>query len=287
MVKKQSDMALKQQSRRLFLTNIARSASAVGIVGLGLGLYSSQSRSLPAKALRPPGVSDEQDFQSACIRCGLCVRDCPYDMLKLARPGEDVPLGTPWFEARVAPCEMCEDIPCVKACPTGALNPELTDIDDARMGLAVLIDQENCIAFRGLRCEVCFNVCPLRGKAITLDRRRNLRTGKHAFITPVVHSEACTGCGKCEAACVVEEATIKVLPIHLAMGKMGDFYRLGWEEKQKAGGSLVTPDLEHRYNLPAGQSYDFEGSGLIMQDAEVPRTPFGESALDALNKGFN
>lgn len=282
---KQSQQDLSQQSRRRFLTNIARSVSAVGIVGLGLGLYSRQSQSLPATAIRPPGVKDELDFQAACIRCGLCVRDCPYDMLKLAKPGEDIPLGTPWFEARVAPCEMCEDIPCVKACPTGALDPELTHIDDARMGLAVLIDQENCIAFKGLRCEVCFNVCPVRGKAITLNRRHNDRTGKHAIFIPEVHSDACTGCGKCEAACVVEEATIKVLPFHLAQGKMGDFYRLGWEEKQKAGGSLVTPDPEHRYTLPQGQSYEFEGRGLIQEEAGE-ETPFGNSAVDALNRGF-
>lgn len=285
-MKKQSEQDLAQQSRRRFLTNVARSVSAVGIMGLGLGLYSKQSQSLPAMAIRPPGVSDELDFQAACIRCGLCVRDCPYDMLKLAQPGEDIPLGTPWFEARVAPCEMCEDIPCVKACPTGALDPELTNIDDARMGLAVLIDQENCIAFKGLRCEVCYNVCPVRGKAITLDRRHNDRTGMHAIFIPIVHSESCTGCGKCEAACVVEEATIKVLPKHLAQGKMGEFYRLGWEEKQKAGGSLVTPDIQHQYTLPRGQRYDYEGEGLIQESVEEDSTPFGNSAVDALNRGF-
>lgn len=281
----QSKQDLGRQSRRRFLTSIARSASAVGILGLGLGLYSRQSQSLPANAIRPPGVKDELDFQAACIRCGLCVRDCPYDMLKLAKPGENIPLGTPWFEARVAPCEMCEDIPCVKACPTGALDSDLVNIDDARMGLAVLIDQENCIAFRGLRCEVCYNVCPVRGKAITLSRSHNKRTGKHALIIPTVHSDDCTGCGKCEAACVVEKATIKVLPFHIAQGEMGAFYRLGWEEKEKAGGSLVTPDFEHRYTLPEGQSYEFEGRGLI-QDDSARNLPLGNNAVDALNRGF-
>jgi ferredoxin-type protein NapG len=253
---------------------------------MGLLMYSKQSRSLPATAIRPPGAGVEKDFQSACIRCGLCVRDCPYDTLKLAQPGDDVALGTPWFSARDIPCEMCEDIPCVKACPTGALDPGLTSIDDAKMGLAVLIDQENCIAFQGLRCEVCYNVCPLRGKAITLNRRHNQRTGKHALITPVVHSDACTGCGKCEAACVVEQATIKVLPLHLAQGEMGDFYRLGWEEKQKAGSSLVTPDTPHRYTLPPGQSYEFEGRGLI-NDASPVVPDSDNHAVDVLNGGFN
>ncbi|KJT59519.1 quinol dehydrogenase periplasmic component, partial [Salmonella enterica subsp. enterica serovar Heidelberg str. RI-11-013343] len=27
---------------------------------------------------------------------------------------------------------------------------------------------------------------------------RNMRTGKHARFLPTVHSDACTGCGKCE-----------------------------------------------------------------------------------------
>ncbi len=279
------DNDLGNKSRRRFLSSLLSQASVFTIMGLGLSLYARQSKSLPATAIRPPGAGNELDFQSACIRCGLCVRDCPYDTLKLALPGDDVALGTPWFKAREIPCEMCEDIPCVKACPTGALNPDLTHIDDAKMGLAVLIDQENCIAFQGLRCEVCYNVCPLRGKAITLNRQHNKRTGKHAFITPVVHSEACTGCGKCEAACVVEQATIKVLPLHLAQGEMGAFYRLGWEEKQKAGASLVTPDLPHQYTLPQGQSYEFEGRGLVNEG--IPDASESSSkAADVLNRGF-
>ena len=274
-----------RQSRRRFLIGLIKGASAAGMAGLGIGLYSAPASSLPATAIRPPGVKDEEAFLAQCIRCGLCVRDCPYDTLKLAEVGEKVPLGTPWFEARKVPCEMCEDIPCIKACPTGALDPQLTNIDEADMGLAVLIDQENCIAFQGLRCEVCYNVCPVRGKAITLELKPNKRTGKHAFFIPTVHSDHCTGCGKCEHACVVEIATIKVLPRHLAMGEMGDYYRLGWKEKEKAGGSLVTPDREHRYTLPEGQRYEYEGQGLI-EENQGDETPFGNSALDTLNRGF-
>ena len=56
---------------------------------------------------------------------------------------------------------------------------------------------------------------------------------------PTVHSDACTGCGKCEEACVLDEAAIKVLPMSLAKGMLGKHYRLGWEEKQKAGHSLL------------------------------------------------
>jgi len=233
-------------NRRKFLADTARAACGVGVFGVGLGLFGKQARSLPADALRPPGAIAEDDFMSACVRCGLCVRDCPYNTLKLGEVGDDVPTGTPYFNAREVPCEMCEDIPCVPACPTGALDPSLTQIDDARMGLAVLVDQETCIAFLGLRCEVCYRVCPLIDKAITLDRSANARTGKHTLFIPVVHSDACTGCGKCERACILEEAAIKVFPTKLAKGEIGEHYRLGWKEKEKFGeavkGIIDLPD---------------------------------------------
>lgn len=277
-------MAQPSNARRKFLADIARTAGGVALFGLGLGLYSRQSLSLPAQALRPPGALAENEFLGACIRCGLCVRDCPYDTLKLSNIGEAVALGTPYFDARDVPCEMCEDIPCVKACPTGALNHQLEKIDDARMGLAVIVDQESCIAFQGLRCEVCFNICPVRGKAITLNMLHNDRTGKHALFIPIVHSDACTGCGKCEHACILDEAAIKILPMKLAKGELGKHYRLGWDEKQKAGGSLVTPDQEHQYNLPEGMRYEYEGEGLVVPENE---TPFSDNPLDTLNKGFD
>ena len=249
-------------ARRRFLTDTLRTAVGVGLVAMALGVYQRQARALPATAIRPPGVADETSFQAACIRCGLCVRDCPYDTLKLAQLGDAVALGTPYFEARDIPCEMCDDIPCVRACPTGALDPALTEINDARMGLAVVVDQEACIAFQGLRCEVCFNVCPIRGEAITLDYQHNDRSGRHALFIPIVHSQACTGCGKCEKACILEEAAIKVFPVALAKGLLGRHYRLGWEQKAAAGEALVTPDAPHQYNLPDGMRYDHGGQGL-------------------------
>ena len=38
---------------------------------------------------------------------------------------------------------------------------------------------------------------------------------------------------------MLEEAAIKVLPMNLAKGMLGKHYRLGWEEKEKAGHSLL------------------------------------------------
>lgn len=261
----------RRTSRRQFLIDMAKTACTVGLMGTGLALYTKQARALPPLAIRPPGALSEADFQGACIRCGLCVRDCPYHILELAKPEHNVATGTPYFVARKLPCEMCEDIPCIKACPTGALDHQLTDINKSKMGLAVLVDQETCLNFLGLRCDVCYRVCPVIDKAITLERLHNERTGKHTMFLPTVHSDHCTGCGKCEQACVLEEAAIRVLPAKLAKGELGGHYRLGWEEKTKAGESLVAPDTEHQYNLPEGFKYE-QGRGLI-PDGSEPAAP--------------
>ena len=284
-----SDSETKNEmNRRRFLGNMLKTACGVGLVGLGLGAYSHRASSMPANYIRPPGALPEEDFLGACIRCGLCVRDCPYDILFLGEVGDEVATGTPYFIARTGPCEMCEDIPCVVACPTNALDHDLKDIEESRMGLAVVIDQESCIAFHGLRCEVCFNICPVRGEAIKLEYRTNPRSGKHAFFEPVVYSDACTGCGLCEKACILDEAAIKVLPTRLAKGELGQHYRLGWEQKSEKGESLVAPDPEHRYNLPEGVTYDHGGRGLVTDKAaptpDAPPSP--NSALETLRRGI-
>jgi len=241
-------------ARRRFLVQVS-AAGGAALIGLGLGVHARQAAALPAFAVRPPGALHEAEFLGACVRCGLCVRACPYDTLKLSALGDGVAPGTPYFEPRKVACEMCPDIPCVKACPTGALDHALEDIAAARMGLAVLIDHETCLNYNGLRCDVCYRVCPLIDKAITLDMQRNARTGMHAMFLPVVHSDACTGCGKCERACVLESAAIKVLPIEQAKGELGHHYRLGWEEKARAGRSLLPQDvLELPVRRPGGGS---------------------------------
>ncbi len=224
--------------RRQLLQGSATAATAALIAG-GAALVARPSVARPAQALRPPGALAEREFLGACIRCGLCVRDCPPQNLKLSRWGDgiarDVAIGTPYFEARDVPCEMCESVPCVKACPTGALDPTLTDITKARMGVAVLVDEENCLNFQGLRCDVCYRVCPLIDQAITLEKYSNPRSDRHALLLPTVHADACTGCGKCEKSCVLPEAAIKVLPAALARGSAAAHYRKGWESANQPG----------------------------------------------------
>ena len=223
--------------RRKFILGMARS---VGLATLGGFMWSAYVDEVTASELllRPPGAIKEKDFLKTCIKCGLCVEACPYDTLLLAKPGDNKPLGTPYFVPRDIPCYMCPDIPCVPVCPTGALDQSSVttngklDINIADMGLAV-VDEESCIAFWGIQCDACYRACPILGKAITIEYQQNTRTGKHAFMKPIVHSDACTGCGLCEKACVTEKPAIAILPREVAMGKAGDYYIKGWDKEDE------------------------------------------------------
>ncbi len=251
-------MSKRKSNRREFLQKTAQNAALAATGGLlWAHLLQQQAQAKPG-AVRPPGALPEGDFNARCIKCGQCVHDCPYDTLSLATAEQNIPIGTPYFAPRNVPCYMCEDIPCVKACPTGALNPDLTEIEDAEMGLAV-IDIENCLSWQGLRCEICHRDCPVQDKAISVEHHPR-KISKHAMFIPVVHSEACTGCGICEKACPTAEAAIRVVQASLVQGRIGDHYRLGW---------TFDTDITQEFSQP-----------LSLPDKSAPAT-----GLDYLNSG--
>jgi ferredoxin-type protein NapG len=238
--------------RREFLLKTFKGLGLAATGGLAWSGFIKEGKPAPL-ILRPPGAVREEQFLASCIKCGMCVEACPYDALELAKPGENKPVGTPYYTPRTNPCYMCEDIPCVPACPTGSLDKTLVsdrdesgelklNIDLAKMGLAV-IDRETCIAYSGIQCDACYRACPLIDRAITVDYTRNIRTGKHAMRAPVVHSEACTGCGLCEKACVTQKAAIFVLPEEIAMGKSSERYIKGWDERDEERMKDVTEDV--------------------------------------------
>jgi ferredoxin-type protein NapG len=219
-------------NRRQFIVRTAQMAGVAACIGVVWQSMVRGEAKAAAHALRPPGALPEADFVAKCLKCGQCVLACPYDTLSLASMNDVVPVGTPYFLARHIPCEMCHDVPCVPVCPSGALDAkslakspsdETLDIDKARMGVAA-IDPEFCLSWLGLRCEACYRVCPVRDKAITLNIVQR-ETSKHAKFEPVIHSEHCTGCGKCEKACPTELAAIRVLRPEYVKGKLGEHYR--------------------------------------------------------------
>ncbi len=231
---------------------MVKSIQGVGLTALGGMLWSGYIDSAKASplVLRPPAAIDEEDFLSACIKCGLCAEACKnretnteingmqkQGTIQMAKGGDQKMIGTPFLIPRETPCYMCDDIPCVPVCPSGALDKSLVsnlkkelDINKAKMGLAV-VHKESCIANWGLQCDACYRACPLLGEAITIELKQNERTGKHALMLPIVNDDACTGCGLCEKACVTEKPAIFVLPLKIAKGLAGDHYVRGWEEK--------------------------------------------------------
>jgi len=224
-------------SRREVLKNLFKTAAIAGSGGLLLGAIDEETIDNQF-VLRPPGALEE-NFIQKCIKCGMCVEACPYDTLSLATTGQNIGIGTPYFTPRDIPCFMCTNYPCTEACPSGALDlmhlskdGKKPDIENARMGLAV-VHKESCIAFWGIQCDACYRACPLMNKAITLEFEKNQQTGKHANLKPVVNGDACTGCGVCEHACVVEKAAIAVLPLDKSTGKVGNHYIRNWDKSDE------------------------------------------------------
>jgi ferredoxin-type protein NapG len=255
--------------RRDFLMRTAQGAAMAACGGLLWVHLLRREAVASVLALRPPGALAEADFAAACIKCGQCVHACPYDTLRLARAQDGAPIGTPFFTPRRVPCYMCTDFPCVPACPTGALDPEFGDIADARMGLAV-IDEESCLSWQGLRCEVCYRVCPVKDGAITIQTHPR-QLSRHAMFVPVVHSRACTGCGMCEEACPTDEAAIRVLNPKLVQGRMGEHYRLGWQAQ-------TAP--------PAAESAELSAAPAAppAPPAADPAAPANAPGMDVLNE---
>ena len=244
-------MANSDNNRRKFMATTLQSVGLTALGGLLWSGYSDEVKASPL-VLRPPGALAEDDFLKACVKCGLCAEACVNrdsnkkkdgtkrdGTLKMAKGGDHRLIGTPFFIPTEIPCFMCEDIPCVPVCPSGALDmPSLLDekqeldINKARMGLAV-VHKESCIAYWGIQCDACYRACPIQGEAITIEHHKNERTGKHAFLLPIVHSDVCTGCGLCEKACVTEKPAIFVLPIDYSTGRAGDHYVKGWDKEDQ------------------------------------------------------
>lgn len=149
--------------------------------------------------LRPPGALDEADFLDTCYRCGSCADHCPADAISLF--ATDVPSGsahanlkgTPYIEPSERACVICNDLACMKACPSGALR--LVDRTAIRIGMAI-VDHAVCVRAAGEVCTTCVDVCPIGRDAIRVGN-----DGRIEVIDPSCNGLGCTGCGVCEERC--------------------------------------------------------------------------------------
>ncbi len=191
--------AVRPLSRRglLSVLGAAGGGGLLALVGRRTGALSS------TPALRPPGAESEAGFLAACIRCGQCVEACPVEALHLGGLAGGVASGSPFVDARAAPCTLCQghdELLCIAACPTTALHP-VGDPFEVRMGVAV-IDTERCLAWNDTVCRSCWHACPFPDRAIVLGARTR----------PEIVDGACVGCGLCDHACLTEPSSIAIVP---------------------------------------------------------------------------
>jgi len=153
--------------------------------------------------IRPPGAISERKFLQACTRCDKCIHACPKDAIqKVPKKMGFLIAGSPYIDPTKIPCVMCNDLPCISACPDGALvPPPNNDRLEVKMGYAIL-DKNKCQAYGDTFCQQCVIDCPIPGAIIQKDDR------------PVIDKKTCTGCGVCVLSCstVNIPVAIKIKP---------------------------------------------------------------------------
>ncbi len=201
----------------------------------------------PLKAetrLRPPGAVDEKEFLGLCIKCGQCLQVCPYHSIELADLATGHGIGTPYIDATVRGCYACTAVPCVLACPSGALDHACEKPEDIHMGIAVLEFPDTCIAmtntpvpkgyndkmyaftgaqrnvtdlerellekmegYEGKQCTLCADVCPIPNPMSAIAMVPDAHGGNR----PEIY-DGCIGCGACEEVCPTSTPSIIVKP---------------------------------------------------------------------------
>jgi polyferredoxin len=204
---------------------------AMAFVPLWRSSYSVASTPHPAM-IRPPGSLPERDFLARCIKCALCMRVCPTNVLQPAvLEGGLEALWTPILVNRLGYCEH-HCVLCGHVCPTGAIRPltvaekvgqarpmlqgGATALEPIKLGTA-FFDHGRCLPWAmQIPCIVCEEVCPTAPKAIWYKKVAvSNRKGESVWLKqPYVEPALCIGCGICENKCpVADMAAIRVTSV--------------------------------------------------------------------------
>ena len=234
-------MAKVKTDRREFMKY-----SSLGILGLvlGGGMIFSPYPLRAENRLRPPGAVEEKEFLALCIKCGQCLQVCPYHSIELADMAMGHGVGTPYIDSTIRGCYACSAVPCVLACPSGALDHDCEKPEDIHMGMAVLENPRTCLAVRnqpvpagyndemkaftakqtninplevellekfdgyeGKECTLCADMCPMPNPLSAIA----MVTTSSGITKPMIY-DGCTGCGVCEEVCPTQTPSIVIKP---------------------------------------------------------------------------
>lgn len=164
-----------------------------------------------ARLLRPPGAVDEKKFLSLCVRCGLCMKVCPTNVLQPSAleagvEGMFSPHLTPRLVFEQTYCEQNCTL-CGQVCPSGAIGHLLPEVKRKTVIGKAYFDHKLCLPWaKGVACIRCEEMCPLEDKAIKIQKEYDAldENGQTVLIQqPRVDRNLCVGCGICESNCPV------------------------------------------------------------------------------------
>jgi ferredoxin-type protein NapG len=220
--------------------------SSLGVLGLflGGGIVFSPYLKAEENRLRPPGAVAEKEFLALCIKCGQCLQVCPYHSIKLADIAKGAGVGTPYIDANERGCYACNAVPCVLACPSGALDHKTEKAEDIQMGIAVLEFPDTCLGinktpvpdnyldemkaftesvrnvtelelqlldrmsgYEGKACTLCADICPVPNPLSAIAMVPDAKGGNR----PEIY-DGCIGCGACQEICPTSTPSIVVKP---------------------------------------------------------------------------
>jgi len=220
--------------------------STLGVFGAVLagGFFVAPKALLSENRLRPPGAIGEKEFLALCIKCGQCLQVCPYHSIKLTGIGYGHGVGTPYIDANIRGCYACNAVPCVLACPSGALEHSCEKAEDIKMGIAVLSDPKSCLAiskipvpdgylekmesfidgtrnvnklelelleklrgYEGKACTLCADICPIPNPLSAIAMIPTPNGGNR----PEIY-DGCIGCGACQEICPTQNPSITIKP---------------------------------------------------------------------------